>query len=546
MGGTGILIVVLLYLAFLLGLGMWSARLSSKGSSEYFLGGRNLGPWVLSMSEKASESSGFMTVGLPGEAYSTGMSAAWNAVSSVFSIFNWLFFAKRIRRLSELQNSITVPDFLSARFQDHTHVMRWVSIVVMTIFMTVYVTAQFVAFGVLFEVVLGVSFSTGVIVGGIVTIIYTMMGGFLAVSLTDFIQGLLMAFAFLVLPILGIIEIGGFNEMGYQLSDMMGEEFLAPFFGNSALTVAGLIAIISYLFIGIGFNGSPHVLVRYMALRNTRDVKRIALIGIVWMMIAYYGAVLIGMSGLALFPGLEDPEQIFPTLTVELLPWWLAGIIVSAALSAMMSSIDSMLLIASSTIAEDMWNKIFNKGELREDKTILISRIATAVLGAFAIIIALNPLDSVFWLAVFAWAGLATCFGPPIILSLFWKKVTKIGAIAGMITGPVVTILWYFWPPLDIYEGGPAFIAALAAIVLVSLFTKPPEDDDFEQLWDKFTETNELGRFALLPSDEQVIENLKASNLDNKTEKEIIMNLIDRDYKSAGTFRPAGLTETNG
>ena len=546
MGGTGILIIVILYLVFLLGLGMWSARLSSKGSSEYFLGGRNLGPWVLSMSEKASESSGFMTVGLPGEAYSTGMSAAWNAVSSVFSIFNWLFFAKRIRRLSELQNSITVPDFLSARFKDDTHVMRWVSIVVMTVFMTVYVTAQFVAFGVLFEVVLGVSFSTGVIVGGIVTIIYTMMGGFLAVSLTDFIQGLLMAFAFLVLPILAIFEIGGFTEMGYQLSDMMGEEFLAPFFGNSALTVAGLIAIISYLFIGIGFNGSPHVLVRYMALRNTRDVKRIALIGIVWMMVAYYGAVLIGMSGLALFPGIENPEHIFPTMTIELLPWWLAGVIVSAALSAMMSSIDSMLLIASSTIAEDMWNKIFNKGELREDKTILISRIATAVLGAFAIIIALNPLDSVFWLAVFAWAGLATCFGPPIILSLFWKGVTKIGAITGMIVGPLVTVIWYFWPPLDIYEGGPAFIAALAAIVLVSLFTKPPEDDDFDRLWNDYTAKNELGRFAFLPSDEQVIENLKTSNLDNKTEKEIIMDLIDREYKSAGTFSTTGPAETNG
>lgn len=546
MGGTGILIIVILYLVFLLGLGMWSARLSSKGSSEYFLGGRNLGPWVLSMSEKASESSGFMTVGLPGEAYSTGMSAAWNAVSSVFSIFNWLFFAKRIRRLSELQNSITVPDFLSARFKDDTHIMRWVSIVVMTVFMTVYVTAQFVAFGVLFEVVLGVSFTTGVIVGGIVTVVYTMMGGFLAVSLTDFIQGLLMAFAFLVLPILAIFEIGGFTEMGYQLSDMMGEEFLAPFFGNSALTVAGLIAIISYLFIGIGFNGSPHVLVRYMALRNTRDVKRIALIGIVWMMIAYYGAVLIGMSGLALFPGLEDPEQIFPTMTVELLPWWLAGIIVSAALSAMMSSIDSMLLIASSTIAEDMWNKIFKKGELAEDKTILIARIATAVLGAFAIIIALNPLDSVFWLAVFAWAGLATCFGPPIILSLFWKGVTKTGAITGMIVGPLVTVIWYFWPPLDIYEGGPAFIAALVAIVLVSLFTKPPEGDDFEKLWNDYSAKNELGRFTFLPSDEQVIENLKASNLDNKTEKEIIMDLIDRDYKSAGTFRTAGTAETNG
>ncbi|SOC43850.1 sodium/proline symporter [Salinicoccus kekensis] len=540
MGGIGILSIVIIYMILLLALGIWSARISTQGSAEYFLGGRKLGPWVLSMSEKASESSGFMTVGLPGEAYSTGMSAAWNAVSSVFSIFNWLFFAKRIRRLSEIQNSITVPDFLSARYKDDTHIMRWVSIVVMTVFMTVYVCAQFVAFGVLFEVVLGVNFATGVIVGGIVTIIYTIMGGFFAVSLTDFIQGLLMAFAFLVLPILAITELGGFNELGYQLTDMMGQEFLAPFFGSSALTLAGLIAIISYLFIGIGFNGSPHVLVRYMALRHTRDVKRIAMIGIVWMMVAYYGAVLIGLSGLALFPNLADPEHIFPTMAVELFPWWIAGIIIAGALSAMMSSIDSMLLIASSTIAEDLWNKILKKGELREDKTILISRIATAALGGLAIIIALNPLDSVFWLAVFAWAGLATCFGPPIILSLFWKRVTKAGAIAGMIVGPVVTVIWYFWPPVDIYEGGPAFIAAMITIVLVSLMTKPPEGDDFERLWDKYTEKNELGRFSFLPSDEEVIRNLKASNLDNKTEKEIIMELIDRDFKSASTFQTNG------
>src|SRR5699024_10968562 len=222
------------------------------------------------------------------------------------------------------------------------------------VFQTVYICAQFVAFGVLFEVVLGLNFSVGVIIGGVITILYTVVGGFFAVSLTDFIQGLLMAFAFIILPIAGIIEIGGFNEMGHAITQSLGSDFLQPFFGNSALTIAGLIAIISYLFIGIGFNGAPHVLVRYMALRNTRDVKRIALIGIVWMMVAYYGAVLIGMSGLALFPGIENPEHIFPTMTIELLPWWLAGVIVSAALSAMMSSIDSMLLIASSTIAEDM------------------------------------------------------------------------------------------------------------------------------------------------------------------------------------------------
>ena len=497
----------------MLGIGIWFAKASSSGSSNYFLGGNQIGPWVLSMSEKASESSGFMTAGLPGEAYSSGMSAAWNAVSSVFSIFNWVFFAKPLRRLSELLKSLTVPDYLSSRYQDHTHIMRGVSIFMMTLFQTVYICAQFVAFGILFEVVLNLDFGTGVIIGGIVTTLYTMVGGFFAVTLTDFIQGLLLAMAFVVLPIVGIYHVGGFNQLGITLTDSMGSEFLQPFFGNPTLTLAGIIAIVSYLFIGIGFNGAPHVLVRYMALRTTRDVKKIALIGIVWMMIAYYGAVFIGLAGLALFPDLGNPEEIFPVMAMELLPWWLAGIIIAAALSALMSSIDSMLLITSSSIAEDLWNKIFYKGKLSEKKTILVSQISTVVIGVAAVLIALNPFDSVFWLAVFAWAGLATCFGPPVILSLYWKGVTKWGAISGMIVGPVVTVLWYFWPPIDIYEGGPAFIAALLTIVIVSLLTKAPHDEDFERMWADYNEQNETGRPSFLPSDYAHLKNMQADEL---------------------------------
>lgn len=536
MESTGILIILILYLLMLLGIGLWSGKYSSEGSSAYFLGGRQLNPWVISMSEKASESSGFMTAGLPGEAYSTGLSAAWNAVSSVFSIINWVFFAKPIRRLSEILNSLTVPDFLSARFKDDSNVMRIISIIVMTIFQTVYICAQFVAFGILFEVILGIDFSVGVIIGGIITILYTVVGGFFAVTVTDFIQGILMAFAFVVLPVVGIFEIGGFNEMGFALTEAMGSDFLKPFFGNPALTLAGIVAIISYLFIGVGFNGAPHVLVRYMALRNSRDVKKIALIGIIWMMIAYYGAVFIGLAGLALFPGIDNPEQIFPLMTMELLPWWLAGVIIAAALSALMSSIDSMLLIASASIAEDLWNKVFYKGKLSDKKTILVSQISTIVIGIISIIIALNPLDSVFWLAVFAWAGLATCFGPPIILSLFWKKVTKWGAIAGMIVGPAVTIIWYFWSPIDIYEGGPAFIAALITIAIVSLFTKPPEGEQFEKMWETYTEKNEVGTPEFLPSDQLAVKQVNTSNIKLKTDKDIVSALLENNINSAKPF----------
>ncbi|HEY4534689.1 MAG TPA: sodium/proline symporter [Enteractinococcus sp.] len=534
---TGILIVLILYLVLMLGIGVVSAR-SNKGSSDYFLGGNRIGPWVLSMSEKASESSGFMTAGLPGEAYSSGMSAAWNAVSSVFSIFNWVFFAKPLRRLSELLKSLTIPDYLSTRYQDHSHLMRGVSIFMMTLFQTVYICAQFVAFGVLFEVVLGLDFAMGVIIGGIVTTLYTMVGGFFAVTLTDFIQGILLAMAFVVLPIVGIVNIGGFNQMGASLSESMGSDFLKPFFENPTLTFAGVIAIISYLFIGVGFNGAPHVLVRYMALRTTRDVKKIALIGIIWMMIAYYGAVFIGLAGLVLFPDLGNPEEIFPVMAMELLPWWLAGIIIAAALSALMSSIDSMLLITSSSIAEDLWNKMFYKGRLSEKKTILVSQISTVIIGIIAIAIAINPFDSVFWLAVFAWAGLATCFGPPVILSLYWKRVTRTGAIAGMIVGPVVTVLWYLWPPIDIYEGGPAFIAALLTIVVVSLLTKAPDDEEFDDMWSAYNEQTEVGTPSFLPSDYAYLKSMQAEELQMKSDKRIVRDLIEQKLTVASSFNP--------
>lgn len=543
---TGILIVLILYLLLMLGIGVWSARTSHKGSSDYFLGGNQIGPWVLSMSEKASESSGFMTAGLPGEAYSNGMSAAWNAVSSVFSIFNWVFFAKPLRRLSKLLKSITIPDFLSTRYQDHSNTMRAVSIFMMTLFQTVYICAQFVAFGVLFEVVLDMDFSIGVIIGGVVTIVYTVMGGFFAVTITDFIQGLLLALAFVVLPIVGITRIGGFNEMGTSLTESMGSDFLKPFFENPTLTLAGVIAIISYLFIGIGFNGAPHVLVRYMALRTTRDVKKIALIGIIWMMISYYGAVLIGLAGLVLFPDIGNPEEIFPLMAMELLPWWLGGIVISAALAALMSSIDSMLLITSSSIAEDLWNKIFYKGRLHEKKTILVSQISTVIVGVVAIVIAINPFDSVFWLAVFAWAGLATCFGPPVLLSLYWKGVTKPGAIAGMIVGPVVTIIWYIWPPIDIYEGGPAFIAALATIVIVSLLTRSPDDEEFTEMWADYNEKNEVGTPSFLASDYEYLHSMQAHELKLKSDKRIVRELLEHEVTTASSFTFATRSTAHG
>lgn len=540
MDNPTVFIVIVLYLLMLIGLGIFAIRANVTGE-DYLLGGRRMGPWIISMSEKASESSGFMTIGLPGEAYSIGLSAAWNSVTCVFSIFNWTVTAKRLRRYSEILKSITIPDYLNSRFADSTNSLRITGIIVMVLFQTVYVTAQFVAAGTVFEAVLGINYSYGVAIGGLIAIIYTIFGGFYAVSLSDFIQGLLIAFGLGVMPVVAIVQLGGFGVMGTALSETMGIGFNAPFFGETLLSLGVVVIILSYLAIGFGFLGNPHILIRYMAMRSTRNIKNVALMGILWMMIAYYGAVLIGMSGRVMFPGLDDAAQIYPLMAMELFPAWLAGVLIAAALSAMISSADSMLLIAASSVSEDLWNKTVKKGALPKKELLLISRIVTLILGVIGFFFALFPFDTVFWIAVFAWAGLASCFGPPIILSLLWKKVTKWGALAGMIVGPAVTIIWYYWKPIAIYEGGPAFLSALLAVFVVSLLTEPPQSSEFEKTWSIYDEKTEVGTFKPLTTVQiNINKELKNDNLKLHTEADIVKRLLNKRVISPSVYLTNG------
>ena len=530
--------VIICYLVFVVANGFFQSWRQKKRSAEGFmLGGKTLGPWVLSMSEKASESSGYMTMGLPGEASTMGFSVSWAAVVSYFSLFNWFFMARPLRRITEIFNALTVTDYLEQRFKDQSHVIRMTGVVIMAFFEVVYVMVQYIALAKLFQMLLGMDYAPAVLMGVIITVSYTVTGGFTAVAINDFVQGIILFFGLGITPILMVFHLGGLETIGQQLTAMHGTNWLLPYFGDPSLSSIGtLVMILSYVMIGIGMVGSPHIIVRYMAAKNGRDIRRMAVIGSVWMAISYYGAISIGLMGTLVVPGLADPEQIMMAVAIKIFPPIIAGLIISASCAAIMSSVDSMLLIAASTIAEDYFNCVRNKGKLDGATVVKITRITTALLGALGACMALYPNDSIFWLAVFAWGGLASCFGPVIVISLYWRNVTRQGALAGMIVGPAVTIIWYLTlkGPTGIYEGGPGFIASLLVIWIVSLLTKKTGIPEIDEEWAIFTAKTPVGTPMPLPSDlADAKAALSNANMLNATQNDIVARLLRSDLVTA-------------
>jgi sodium/proline symporter len=520
--------VIAAYLVFMIGNGIFSYfSQRNKDAEGFMLGGKSLSPWVLSMSEKASESSGYMTMGLPGEASVMGFSVAWAAVVSYFSLFNWFYMAKPLRRMSEIFNSLTITDYLEKRFDDKTQTIRKIGVSVMAIFEIVYVMVQFVAMGKLLSLLFGISFGTGVVIGAVVATSYTVIGGFTSVARNDFVQGIILFFGLGIMPLLMVSRLGGLREISSKMIAMHGEAWLLPYFGDMSLhSVSTFVLILGYVAIGIGFVGSPHIIVRYMAAKSKRDITVMAIIGSVWMAVSYYGAISIGMMGSIMDISLADPENIMMIVAMEMFPAVLAGLLISASLAAILSSADSMLLIAASTVAEDYFNKIRAKGKMDDAKVVNVTRITIVVMGAAGALLALNPFDSIFWLAVFAWAGLACCFGPVIILSLYWKNVTRQGAIAGMITGPAFAVLWYLLlkDSTGIYEGGPGFIVAVLVIWIVSLLTKdtgiPQIDDEWETYITNMPLESDIGAYE---------DGLAKIDLSRKTQNDILELFVGRE-----------------
>ncbi|MCM3163659.1 sodium/proline symporter PutP [Metabacillus litoralis] len=482
---TGVLVTFIIYLVGMLGIGIAAYRMTSD-LSDYVLGGRRLGPGVAALSAGASDMSSWLLLGLPGAVYASGgMNQIWIAVGlAIGAYLNWQFVAKRLRSYTEVANdSITIPDFFENRFKDGSKLLRVISALVILLFFTFYTSSGMVGGAKLFEASFGLSYTQALWIGAIVIISYTFLGGFLAVSWTDFIQGILMFLALIIVPIVAVNKLGGWGETVNSVGEI-DPIYLDAFSGMSAL------AIISLLAWGLGYFGQPHILTRFMALRSKKDVPKARMIGTVWMVFALFGAIFTGFAGIAYFADapIADGEQVFIMFTQVLFDPWVSGILLAAILAAIMSTIDSQLLVSSSAVAEDFYKAILRK-EASEKELVWVGRISVAAIALIAILLASNPDSSVLDLVSYAWAGFGAAFGPVIILSLFWKRMNRWGALAGMIVGAVTVVVWKQLTtsgaiPFSLYEIVPGFILAWIAVLIVSLATGAPSkeiEEEFEQ-----------------------------------------------------------------
>ena len=465
----------------MLGIGFYAYKKSTSDVSGYMLGGRSLSPSVAALSAGASDMSGWMLMGLPGAMYISGMSSLWIAVGLVIGAFlNYLIVAPRLRTYTEVANdSITLPDFFENRFNDKSRMLRIVSSVVIIVFFTLYTSSGIVAGGKLFESSFGLNYEVGLYVTAGVVVAYTLFGGFLAVSLTDFVQGCIMFIALVLVPIVTINEVGGLGEMQTSISNI-NPDLLDIFSGVSA------IGIISSMAWGLGYFGQPHIIVRFMAIRHVKDMPTARRIGMSWMIVAIIGAMATGFAGIAYVAktglALDDPETIFIVLSQILFSPLVAGFLLAAILAAIMSTISSQLLVTSSSLTEDLYKTFLHK-EASDKQQVLVGRISVAIVALVAIYLAYDRDSSILSLVSNAWAGFGAAFGPVIIASLYWKKMTRNGALSGMITGAATVLLWIY-VPIDIdgqslsslmYEIVPGFILCSLVIYIVS--TVSPQND---------------------------------------------------------------------
>ncbi len=469
------------YLLVVIVVGLVAFRYT-KTLADFLLAGRRLGAWVVAFSERASGESAWLLIGLPGLALATGFSAIWSAIGCAAGIFaSWTLVAKRLRIQTEKLGALTLPDYFEARYQDTTHLLRIVSMAVIVFFFTFYVSAQFLAAGKVLNTTFGITPLHGMIIGAVIILFYTIMGGFLAVAWTDLVQGILMAGAMILLPLAAWNELGGVAGVAERIGDIDPNLLLVTGNKSGHALVMGLI--VGSCGIGLGYVGQPHLLTRFMAIRDPKELRKGTLIAMSWVVVAFWGAVLVGIAGLAHFgaDGLTDPEHVMPQVATLFLPAGIAGIVISAAIAAMMSTADSQLLVATSALSEDIYHQLINK-DAPQKRLVAISRIGTVLIGVVAFVLAMNAEERVYWFVLYAWAGLGAAFGPGIVLSLWWKRTTKWGVFAGMVVGSATAVIWHNVPALKafVYELVPAFVFALVAVVVVSLLTRPPREIPIE------------------------------------------------------------------
>lgn len=506
-----ILVAMVIYMAIVIGIGLIFAKKANKSSENYFLGGRSLGPWVTAMSAEASDMSGWLLMGLPGLAYWCGIgNALWTAVGLALGTYlNWLIVSKRLRRYSvRANNSITLPEFFSNRFREKKKVIMTLSALFILIFFTVYASSCFVTCGKLFSALFGAPYVPMMIVGALFVLLYTILGGFLAESASDFMQSIVMFIALAAVVIISTVKAGGIGQVVENMNNVPG--FLELFgIAQPVLNEAGEqvvtngvaqfgeavsyspLEIISMLAWGLGYFGMPQVLLRFMAIRKEEELTRSRRIAMIWVVISLGIAVFIGVVGRDVFPTTHltntSAENIFITLATSSLPAILAGFVMAGILAATISSSDSYLLIAASAFAKNIYQGVFKK-KATDKQVMVVSRVTLLLIAVIAAIIALDKDSVIFKIVAFAWAGFGATFGPLMLFSLFWKRTTKEGAIAGMVSGAAMVFIWKLGISklggiFSIYELLPAFIISSLFIVVVSLLTPKPSkeiEEDFE------------------------------------------------------------------
>jgi len=467
------------YFILLLGIGFYFYR-RNESIEEYLLGGRGMGAWVTAFSAQASDMSGWLLMGLPGAIYMAGLADAWIAVGLfVGTVLNWVLISKRLRAYTQKTNSITLPCFFEERFGDPTGLLRIVGAIVILIFFTIYASSGLIAAGKLFESTFGVSYQAAVLIGGAVIILYTFLGGFLAVCWTDLLQGSLMVVALVVVPVLAYGRAGGIAGIreGMIVKDIARS--YVPAGGAAAL-----IAIVSAMAWGLGYFGQPHILVRFMSAKSLAKLSQSAAIAIVWVFISLAGAVVIGLIGIGLFrtvPG-GDPEKVFIYMIAEVTHPWLGGIMLAAILSAIMSTIDSQLLVLSSAMTEDFYQKVI-KRDAGQREVVLVGRICVLITSVIALVLALGVEgQTILDIVAFAWAGFGAAFSPLILFALYSRRTSWQAALAGMITGTVVLAVWKQVGLSErLYEIVPGFLANGVVILAVNRFARQNNERVLQQ-----------------------------------------------------------------
>ncbi len=466
------MIAIVIYMATMLGIG-WYAFRKTTNLTDYMLGGRSLGPAVTALSAGAADMSGWLLMGLPGGIYLTGLSNMWIAIGlSVGAYLNWLFIAPRLRTYTEVSgNSITIPSFLENRFKDSTKLLRIVSSIIILIFFTFYISSGMVAGAVFFENSFSLPYIAGLLLVSGVVVAYTLFGGFLAVSWTDFVQGLIMLLALILVPVLAMSETGGFANTVDTIRAI--DPSLLDLFNGT--TVLGIISAAAW---GLGYVGQPHIIVRFMAIRSVQETKTARRIGMGWMVATLLGASLTALVGLAFFAQtnytLSNPEAVFIQLGQILFHPFIAGLVLAAVLAAIMSTVSSQLIVTSSALTEDLYKLILRKNA-SDKELVFFGRMAVLTISVIACLLALGGENkTILGLVAYAWAGFGASFGPVILLSLYWRKMTNWGAIVGMLAGATTVIIWKnidLQITRDVYEIIPGFIVNLIVIIAISLFT---------------------------------------------------------------------------